>query len=392
MLVLMGVGSLVLLITFSVQQRLTEKKAITSFEETENIIAQDQTYYISSQETNEPYFARRVDRRLPRTHTVITAMRPFPRNKSAARDLAIKGLLDKKDITSKDYKFSSIQIKWYGRLGNNIIQVSNAVYLAELMNVSTIYVDPGFCRINNNVEIKEKNITIIPTKNIPNDAHPMESSIFQFDIDDHNPEDRVLTFASEVLKGIPHINTSDDELYIHIRSGDIFNHNPSCYYGQPPLCFYEAIINKWGFKRIFILTDSMSNPVIRHLMDRYDADVVIIDLEATIGYILSARNLVVSFGTFIPSLLRLIPDDPSKRIFRYGNNFRYCTDIWKKITYLEPSKNYVDKLLSENWKNTKKQRKMMINEKCGDNWKISMYTTYKEWEDEDKQHDNKTNK
>ena len=379
--VFVGFGVSVLLLAFNSKPRHTEKKAI----ELPNEIGNTSTYYSSSSyEINSPGFAKEVDRQLPKTHSAIATMLPFPRNKSAARDLAIKGLLDKKDITSKDYKFSSIQIKWYGRLGNNIIQVSNAVYLAELMNVSTIYVDPGFCRINNNVEIKEKNITIIPTKNIPSNTHLMDYNIFQFDIDNHNPDDRVLTFASEVLKGIPHVNTSDDELYIHIRSGDIFSHNPCPYYGQPPLCFYESIIKKWGFKKIFILTDSAGNPVIEPLRVKYGAKMMMIDLETTIGYILSARNLVVSFGTFVPALLRLIPDDPSKRIFRYSNRFWYCTDIWKKMVYLEPSKNYVDKILSVNWANTKEQREMMINEKCDDDWKISLYTTYKEWEDEEK--------
>ena len=56
------------------------------------------------------------------------------------------------------------------QLGNNIVQLSNTVYFAELMNTSTIYVDPGFCRINSSVEIKGKNITIVPAKKIPKDV------------------------------------------------------------------------------------------------------------------------------------------------------------------------------------------------------------------------------
>ena len=119
------------------------------------------------------------------------------------------------------------------------------------------------------------------------------------------------------------MSTSDDELYIHIRSGDVYGSHPCSYYGQPPLCFYESIINKWGFKKIVILSEDRESPVTKALIEKYKPKVIITDLPTTIGYILSARNLVLSVGTFLPALLRLIPDDPSKRIFRYGNEFSY---------------------------------------------------------------------
>ena len=282
---------------------------------------------------------------------------------------------------------TKIYLRRYGRLGNNIVQIINTLILSEVLNITTIYVPRGFCMIKHPAVIKEKGIKVIPKNVIPKGVAVLCASMFMYRYYKTDPYEWTRLFAGEIVKSPPQVNVGEDELYIHIRSGDVYLTEPSSYYAQPPLCFYEGIIKKWGFRNIFILSQDTKNPVINPLREKYNAKLMTIDLPETIGYILSARNLVVSFGTFVPSLLRLIPDDPSKRIFRYGNRFWYCTDIWKKMIYLEPSKEYVDKLLSENWKNTKKQREMMMNETCGNDWKISMYTTYKEWEDNDKQHD-----
>ena len=127
--------------------------------------------------------------------------------------------------------------------------------------------------------------------------------IYQFNIDGKNPEDRVLTFASEVLKNIPHMSTSDDELYIHIRSGDAYASHPCLYYGQPPLCFYESIINKWDFKNSITLSEDRESPVTKALIEKYKPKVIITDLPTTIGCILSARNLLSQWD--IPSNIAL---------------------------------------------------------------------------------------
>lgn len=183
-------------------------------------------------------------------------------------------------------------------------------------------------------------------------------------------------FANETLKGLPQVDVNDDDLYIHIRSGDIFKRWPSPYYGQPPLCFYESIIETWGFKKVYILTEDKKNPVINHLIKKYNAKIIRTNISRTIGYILNSRNLVLSFGTFLPLILKLKSEDKEKRIFRYRNVIESLTDIWSKFYFTDVNQFYRDNMMSVNWKNTKKQRELMITEKCGDEWKISMYTNY----------------
>ena len=56
-----------------------------------------------------------------------------------------------------------------------------------------------------------------------------------------------------------------DLLYLYIRGGDIFlescTHNIRGYF-QPPLCFYEKILDNFKFNKVFILSQDSLNPVI----------------------------------------------------------------------------------------------------------------------------------
>lgn len=308
------------------------------------------------------------------TYTNYSIRKAYPKDLNVTRKLLTE-IVGKENVVNGVIKQPSIYVKPFGRLGNSIVQVSNAIYLAEIMNVSTIYMQKNFCFIKNNITTS-KGIKIVPTVGVPKESLGMYQSLFMLSASGHCPENRVYEFASETLKGIPHVNTNDDGLYIHVRSGDIFKENPSKWYGQPPMCFYESIIEKLGFKNIYVITEDRKNPVINALIEKYNATLVITDLLQTIGLILGAKNFVVSFGTFVPSLLKLLPDDTEKNIFRYGNEFNYLTDIWKEFYFTEPSKLYKNTIMGSNWKNTKEQREIMMNETCGDVWKVSMYTKY----------------
>ena len=315
-----------------------------------------------------------VEKNLTRTHSFYGSFKPYPRDLSITVPIFAK-LIGKDHFADGRFKYPSIYIKMTGRLGNNIVQLSNAIYFCEIMNVSTIYIRHNFCWIKNPITTS-KGIKIIPTSRKLKESLVLWRNIFSFNTDGYCPEDRVHEFASETIKGVPQVKVNDDDLYIHIRSGDIFRRSPSPYYGQPPLCFYESIIEKWGFKNVYLLIEDKKNPVINNLVKKYNAKLVRTSLTKTIAYILNSRNLVLSFGTFLPSILKLKEEDSEKRIFRYGNSIAPLTAIWSRFYFTEVSQFYRENMLSVNWKNTREQRKLMINEKCGDEWKISLYTNY----------------
>lgn len=102
---------------------------------------------------------------------------------------------------------------------------------------------------------------------------------------------------------LPQVETplEEDHLVIHIRSGDIFNGLIHHSYIQPPLSYYEYILENNAYNRVTIVTESdMMNPVIKELINRHP-DLISVsssNLEEDVRFILSAKHLVVGTGSF----------------------------------------------------------------------------------------------
>ena len=72
-----------------------------------------------------------------------------------------------------------------------------------------------------------------------------------------------------ILNNIPSYNAGFNDLYINIRSGDVFLNVIDRYYSQPPLCFYQKIINENKNNRISLLSNGHENPVVDELLKQY---------------------------------------------------------------------------------------------------------------------------
>ncbi|WP_202225397.1 hypothetical protein [Okeania sp. KiyG1] len=99
----------------------------------------------------------------------------------------------------------------------------------------------------------------------------------------------------------------EQDLVIHIRSGDIFKNNVHLGYGQPPFSFYAKIIELQSWHSISLVFEDKSNPIIDPLIDFCrqrcsQVQEISSDLKSDIEYLLKARKLVVSNGTFCPAI------------------------------------------------------------------------------------------
>ena len=174
------------------------------------------------------------------------------------------------------------------------------------------------------------------------------------------------------MSNLPEVNIDSDSIYIHIRGGDIFQLSPLKVYGQPPLCFYEKIINNKRFKNIYIVSQDNSNVVINILMKKYKN---IIhhknNFEYDISLLCHAYNIVLSVSSFVLSAIKF--NDNLKNIWEYDmmkltqkikllHHHIYKFPIRYKIYTMRPSNNYNSKMFS--WKRTPEQIKLMIEENC----------------------------
>ena len=191
---------------------------------------------------------------------------------------------------------------------------------------------------------------------------------------------RLNILKKEILNNLPKLKTHADELAMYIRSGDIFSvlKNSIKSYAQPPLCFYENILNNFKFKKVNIISENNLNPVIIILLKKYSyIKFNKHDIKYDISYLANSFNIVSAKSSFLISVIKL--NDKLKFLWEY--------DFYKlseKYYHLHPSVysfpyNYTIYKMDASLKykkymypftNSKKQRKLMKKEKCNNNFII----------------------
>ena len=181
---------------------------------------------------------------------------------------------------------------------------------------------------------------------------------------------------------MPKIKISKDYLYIHLRGEDIFHNHINSRYAQPPLCFYHAILNNFLFKKIYLISIDKNNPVTKKLIN-FNSYIIYKknSLKEDISYLINAYNIVASISSFLVSIIHLninlkyLWDYNIYQIVDKVRHFHY--DLYKThntnftLYRMESSNNY--KQIMYKWKNNKKQKKLMIKEKCKNFFSIINY-------------------
>lgn len=230
--------------------------------------------------------------------------------------------------------------EWYGRLGNNLIQLVRIIHSGIKHNALVVYPDHQLLEnkiidfhnlSDNQIDIDFRDTFFYKNKYYTNDIHPYEYKLIL---------DKYIYPIIKQVSLPDEITPDKNDLVISIRSGDIFSpsffkNGGHCGYIQPPLSFYKTIIEKNKFDRIFLVAEDRRNPVINLLIELYQNIIPIIndndhniniDKCAFINHstiydlsiLLKAYNLILpngTWGTMIASLNKNI-----KNV--------YCTNSW----------------------------------------------------------------
>ena len=191
---------------------------------------------------------------------------------------------------------------------------------------------------------------------------------------------RFYVFRKEILNNLPKVKIDFDELYIYIRGGDVFRYinNTSPYYVQPPLCFYRNILNEFIFRKAIIISEDVSNPLTQILLKeyhyiKYNKN----NIKLDISYLVNSYNIISATSSFIVSIIKL-----NKNLkFLWEYDFYILSERYLHLHYsvYTFSFNYsIYKMnVSENYKkimfpfrNSEEQRKLMIEEKCNNNFEL----------------------
>jgi hypothetical protein len=132
------------------------------------------------------------------------------------------------------------------------------------------------------------------------------------------PFDKRMYIARKYIRPILNINEKElheDDLVIHLRSGDIMNKGHPCYI-QPPLSFYDEVINLRKWKNIYIITEHNNNPCLTSLKNKYTNVISFINTKNRhggnangfahdLGYLIGCHNYVACQSSLCPIVIQL---------------------------------------------------------------------------------------
>ena len=184
---------------------------------------------------------------------------------------------------------NKIYIKeWFGRSGNNIIQIINAIKYGLDNSYNILYFPKNIILNTQQILISQEE------KQIKKEDKYDDKNYYYYSINNNislNEIDILFIFDTYI---IPILNITDTEnnydITYHIRGGDIFINKESNYV-QPPLLFYSEIENT------LIISEDTKNPCVNELVKKgckWDKNT----LQEDISLLRNAKQLGIGYGTF----------------------------------------------------------------------------------------------
>jgi hypothetical protein len=252
---------------------------------------------------------------------------------------------------------------WYGRLGNNIQQISNGI-IFSLVNGDGFF-NPPHDLIERIIIDQEEKTMVRPCRFFHYNTQNKD-----FDIDINYLYKNISKVARKYI--VPAFKFSigdpldEDTLVIHIRSGDIFahEHNPPHDYIPNPLSYYLSLIEE--YQKVIVVTEPDNyNPIVDELKKIDKVMIQSKSVEEDFATLMRAKN-ISSSGTGTFAVAAALCSSNVKKF--------YCTDIYLD-EHLNPEmlmvtdnievhmmelKNYIK---YKTWKNNEDQRKFILEYK-----------------------------
>jgi len=268
-------------------------------------------------------------------------------------NLMVQGIASEESLeeeTEQETEQAAVAINHFrGRLGNNLIQIQNALLFAEFSGISKIHIPSMDVRgqktlptdIWEFLERPDQDTLAINASDKKREGSCMQERFRAKDVffddffsnkgrpscvEDIQERKRVLLQYIKPLVKLSkdNLKLSEDELVIHMRSGDLMSKNMENFpeSRQPPCAFYDKIIEQGNegseFKNIRIIAQKDGhNPCIDAVVSRHPDKQVIVqngDRNVDAAALMNARNLVLSTSTF-PLMMGMMNENLEKAWF-----------------------------------------------------------------------------
>lgn len=207
--------------------------------------------------------------------------------------------------------------KHMGRLGNNMVYIINAIDYCLKNNIERLYFNEPIPSENHQIKLLLNNCFIDLSHNISNNqtknvdfwGHYFYRELVPFYI----RKQLAQKYIVPIMKIKPQ-TIDENALVIHIRGGDIFSRHHYAYV-QPPLSFYEKIINSKKWSKIYLISEDNRNPCFDILKKKYNC-ISSLDnknrhggnlwgFEEDLSLMIGATNFVASKSSLSPLIIQL---------------------------------------------------------------------------------------
>ena len=213
----------------------------------------------------------------------LNELKFFLNNSSLYKDKPVDSsnyliIREKKNILKMFSKYFNKKISYIDKLflntrcnfGNCLMILNKILFFCEIIRCKNIILNKNiYWFIKKSITIQKINLSISTKKYKKFNKNSLliygsfKIYFYKFIF---KPEIRIHWLRDEILSNIPKIAINHNDLYIHIRNGDIFNpvtaHGD---YAQPPLCFYRSILKNFKFRKIYIIAWDKNNLLVKKI-------------------------------------------------------------------------------------------------------------------------------
>jgi hypothetical protein len=265
-----------------------------------------------------------------------------------------------------------LRLSKYGRYANNLLCAANAIGLARALRWRWVQLcDVDFMRTFEALEIDGTTL-LHPHASPPQGVRFLSGPYFRSAdfgpwIQNLGRRDLFKIIAASVRPAleIPSIKVPDDQLVIHIRSGDVFKVRPPRRYAQPPLNFYTLIISALReageINSVCLVSEDGSNPCVGALSDylgrtglpfRKQSGTFAEDAAVVFG----ARRVVFGVGTF--GLGVAATSDRLREVYAFRHRNFDAFPAHTRVWLVEAGDDYIPR---DGWTGSPEQLALMIS-------------------------------
>lgn len=187
---------------------------------------------------------------------------------------------------------SMIYIKYNGRLGNRLFQMSAAAFLSKKLKQKIINPIKHIIDFENNEPLFDYSENLIVNDHNILDIYSHKDIKKNLILDDFFQDHSIVQKFIEHNRYKKNEKLISDSTFMHIRLGDIKNLFSLDY------SYYRLCLDKIGSDKLIISSDSPEDTMIKKLCEEFNGKVLQLDPVETIMFSASCKRKILSHGTF----------------------------------------------------------------------------------------------